>query len=262
MKAFSFFAALVLAVSSAWGVQRLDFVISPDSVATLEVYLPDKPNGQAFIMCPGGGYVGLCSDYEGRDMAPWFNANGVTFAVLNYRMPHGNCEQPLTDATAAMHLMRDHAAEWGLDQIGIGGASAGGHLAATMSTLYPDAKSRPDFTVLFYPVITMTGGTLPHLGSRDSLLGKDAQAALIDRFSCEKNVDANTPPAFLMLSADDSMVDPRNSLLYFDALTQHKVPAALHVYPIGEHGWGYHDSFTYKPQWKDELDKWMRELRR
>ncbi len=227
---------------------------------TITVYPASQPNGMAIIMCPGGGYYGLATHHEGHDMAAWFNAQGITYVVLTYRMPNGHKEVPLTDAEQAIRLVRQRANEWGINprQVGIMGASAGGHLAASLANLYTSNETRPDFQILFYPVISMKPG-ITHQGSHDNLLGKNPSADLEDQYSLEKRVTDKTPQTFLMLSADDETVIPQNSIDYFMALKRHHVPASLHVYPTGGHGWGYGDGFPYKRQWTGELEKWLRE---
>lgn len=227
---------------------------------TITVYPASQPNGMAIIMCPGGGYYGLATHHEGHDMAAWFNAQGITYVVLTYRMPNGHKEVPLTDAEQAIRLVRQRANEWGINprQVGIMGASAGGHLAASLANLYTSNETRPDFQILFYPVISMKPG-ITHQGSHDNLLGKNPSADLEDQYSLEKRVTDKTPQTFLMLSADDETVIPQNSIDYFMALKRHHVPVSLHVYPTGGHGWGYGDGFPYKRQWTGELEKWLRE---
>lgn len=235
---------------------RVANVIKP----SITVYKADKPNGVAIIMCPGGGYARLAMNHEGHDMAPWLNAQGITYIVLKYRMPNGHYEVPLSDAEQAIRLVRQHAKEWNIrpDRIGIMGASAGGHLAASLATLYSSNETRPDFQILFYPVISMVSG-VTHGGSRQNLLGNNPSQELEDKYTLEKQVNAHTPQAFIMLSADDGAVPPANGIHYFEALLQHQVPATLHVYPTGGHGWGFRDAFTYKRQWTGELEKWLRE---
>ena len=229
---------------------------------TLTVYPAARPNGMAIIMCPGGGYSRLAMNHEGHDMAPWLNTQGITYAVLKYRMPNGHHEVPLSDAEQAIRLLRGHAAEWGVNpqRVGIMGASAGGHLAASLATLYSSDKSRPDFQILFYPVISMQKG-ITHGGSRKNLLGESPSQKLEQKYSLERQVSPRTPQAFIMLSSDDDVVPPINGIGYFLALRDHKVPASLHAYPTGGHGWGFRDSFTYKRQWTEELEKWLRDGR-
>ncbi|WP_347075197.1 alpha/beta hydrolase, partial [Bacteroides uniformis] len=180
--------------------------------------------------------------------------------VLKYRMPNGHHEVPLSDAEQAIRMVREHAAEWGVNpqRVGIMGASAGGHLAASLATLYSSDKTRPDFQILFYPVISMQKG-VTHGGSRKNLIGENPSQELEQKYSLERQVSPRTPQAFIMLSSDDDAVPPINGIGYFLALRDHKVPASLHAYPTGGHGWGFRDNFTYKRQWTEELEKWLRE---
>lgn len=236
---------------------RVAGVVNP----TITVYRASKPNGMAIVACPGGGYVRLAMNHEGHDMADWFNAQGITYVVLKYRMPNGHHEVPRSDAEQAIRLVRQHASEWGVNpqRIGIMGASAGGHLAASVATLHSDASVRPDFQVLFYPVVSMQKG-ITHNGSRTALITEDASKELEQLYSLEQQVNAQTPPAFIMLSADDKSVIPQNSIGYFLALRKHGVSATMHIYPEGGHGWGFRDSFVYKSQWTSELTKWLQQL--
>lgn len=235
---------------------RVANVVNP----SITVFKSETPNSTTIIMCPGGGYARLAMNHEGFDMAPWMNAQGITYVVLKYRMPNGNHEVPLSDAEQAIRLVRQHASEWNVNpnKVGIMGASAGGHLASTLATHYSSKETRPDFQILFYPVITMNPA-VSHGGSRENLLGKSPSAELEKKFSNELQVTAETPKAFIMLSSDDRAVVPQNGVNYYMALVQNKVPAALHIYPIGGHGWGFRDNFIYKRQWTGELEKWLRE---
>lgn len=227
------------------------------SEATLTIYPASKPNGQAMIACPGGGYAGIATTHEGHDMATWFNTQGITYAVLHYRMPYGKHEIPLSDAHQAIRYMRKHASQWSINQIGIMGASAGGHLASTAATHFTE-DTRPDFQILFYPVVTMSDYT--HQGSKDNLLGKNPTDELVHLYSNEMQVNAQTPPAFIMHSSDDTVVPVANSINYYMNMVKQGVMATMHLYPIGGHGWGYNENFPYKSQWKNELEKWLREI--
>ncbi len=229
----------------------------------LYVYRPENPNGTAILMCPGGGYYGLAMTHEGTDMKDWFNSMGITYAVLKYRMPNGHHDVPLSDAEEAMRILRSHADEWGLDpnKIGVMGASAGGHLASTLATHYSSADTRPDFQILFYPVISFDP-EITHMGSRENLIGKDGSEDLVRLYSNELHVTPDTPVAFIMHSSDDKVVPVENTLRYFGALTANKVYSTLHIYPVGGHGWGFKDSFPYKMLWTLELTNWLQTLPR
>ena len=234
---------------------RVANVVNP----SITVYRPAKPNGMAVIMCPGGGYGRLAMDHEGHNMAAWFTTQGITYAVLKYRMPNGHNEVPLSDSQQALRIMRQHAQEWNVKKLGIMGSSAGGHLASTTATHFTDAETRPDFQILFYPVITMDPA-YTHMGSHDNLLGKNPSKELEQKYSNELQVTPQIPPAFILHSSDDTVVPVANSVNYYTALVKNKVPASLHTYPVGGHGWGYRDSFPYKRQWTGELEKWLREI--
>lgn len=234
-----------------------NFRVTNVSVPELYVYLPEKSNGGAVILCPGGAYALLAMDHEGMDLAPWFNERGYALIVLKYRMPNGNHEIPLADASEAIRIVRRHTDEWDIDphRVGIMGASAGGHLASTLATHF-DADTRPDFQILLYPVVTMQDA-FTHAGSRYNLLGADQTPEMIGFYSNERQVTAQTPPAFLILSDDDEAVPSRNSIDYYLALRACKVSCEMHVYPIGGHGWGFLDTFPYKTQWTTALSQWL-----
>ncbi|WP_321517528.1 alpha/beta hydrolase [uncultured Bacteroides sp.] len=234
---------------------RLSNVTNP----TITVYPAKGGNGKAIIMCPGGGYSRLAMDHEGYDMASWFNAQGITYVVLKYRLPNGHSDVPLSDAKKAITLVRQHAAEWGVNihKVGIMGASAGGHLASTLATHFT-ADTRPDFQILLYPVVTMDK-TYTHSGSRQNLIGSNPSKILETLYSNELQVTPSTPKAFIVLSNDDNAVPPLNSVNYYLALLKNKVSATMHIYPTGGHGFGFRDSFIYKRQWTEELEKWLRD---
>ena len=230
---------------------------------------PAKATGQSVVICPGGGYWLVAIGHEGHDFGRWFAENGITAAVLMYRMPNHRPEVPLEDAAEALRYMKEeYAPAHGITSVGIMGFSAGGHLAASTAVgalEYNGDKShraslRPDFAVLFYPVIT--GDALyAHKGSFDNLLGSDRTAELTDRYSAEKLVSATTPPTFMALSDDDGGVPPANSIRFYNALKEHKRPASIHIYPSGGHGWGFRDSFKYKSQWQQSLLEWLEGVR-
>lgn len=237
-----------------------DWIIGvSDPVMT--VFPAEKPNGTALLMCPGGAYCGLAFKHEGLDMADDLNKAGITLAVLKYRMPEGHWEVPADDARRALALLREHASEWGInpDRVGIGGASAGGHLASTVATHRPDSLTAPNFQVLIYPVISMREG-LTHQGSRDNLLGRNPSPELVDMYCNEDHVDAATPRAFIVATSDDDIVPVENSIAYFNALTKAGVPSSLHIYPAGGHGWAYTPRFDSQEQWVAELLHWLGSL--
>jgi len=231
--------------------------------AELTVYLPDakKATGRAIVCCPGGGYSHLAMDHEGHQWATFFNNQGIALIVLKYRMPHGNYVVPISDAEQAMKIVRQNAAEWHIDthNVGIMGFSAGGHLASTIAT-HSKGDAAPDFQILFYPVITMDLG-FTHKGSHDNLLGtnhdKKKLRKLEAEYSNDQQVNRTTPRAFLALSDDDKTVPAANGFGYYQQLYKHDVPASIHIYPSGGHGWGYRESFAYHYQMVFELKAWL-----
>ena len=231
--------------------------------AELTVYLPDakKATGRAIVCCPGGGYSHLAMDHEGHQWATFFNNQGIALIVLKYRMPHGNYVVPISDAEQAMKIVRQNAAEWHIDRnnVGIMGFSAGGHLASTIAT-HSTGDAAPNFQILFYPVITMDLG-FTHKGSHDNFLGeghsKKELRKLETEYSNDLQVNRTTPRAFLALSDDDKAVPAANGFGYYQQLYKHDVPASIHIYPSGGHGWGYRESFAYHYQMVFELKAWL-----
>ncbi|AWH86906.1 alpha/beta hydrolase [Flavobacterium album] len=247
-------------------------IISNVSVPTLTVYKPVKPSPMksSVIICPGGGYGILASGHEGADVARVLNSWGVTAFVLKYRLPNDATMNdksigPLQDVQRALQMVREHAAEWNIDvsKIGVMGFSAGGHLAATASTHFdkgvidnPENISlRPDFSILIYPVISFSN-SLTHAGSRENLLGKIASPNQALFYSNELAVTAQTPPAFLVHSADDDLVPVGNSIAYYKALQEYKIFSEMILYPHGGHGYGM-DNKTTEDKWMDRLKEWM-----
>jgi acetyl esterase/lipase len=255
----------------------------PDmNVPTVSVFVPkEKPNGTAVVICPGGGYGMLAVGHEGKDVAEWLNARGVTAFVLRYRIvqfdrPGPLHPAPMLDVQRAIRLVRHHAKEYKLDpkRVGVWGFSAGGHLASTAATHFDSGKNdgdeidkqscRPDFAVLSYPVITFSGKAL-HAGSRRALIGDNADEKLIELYSNEKQVTKETPPTFLFHTEEDTGVPPENSRLFATACKKHGVPVEVLIVPKGPHGVGLGTS--YPPgiaktmpdlkKWPEKLEAWM-----
>lgn len=221
---------------------------------------PAKATGQAAVLCPGGGYKYVSLYREGHEIGQWLAENGITAVALKYRVPNGHCEVPLEDVGAALKYLREHAAEYGVDpaRIGIFGFSAGGHLAASASTLLPEAE-RPAFAVLVYPVITAEAGKC-HKGSFDQLLGKDRTAEEEAQWSLQNRVTESTPTTLLLLADDDKTVPPVNSILYYEALKRNGIKASLHVYPNGGHGGGFNPERPYRKAWRKDVLDWLSTL--
>ena len=246
-------------------VVRVSKVTKPE----LYVYQPVKPSGAAVIICPGGGYGILAIDKEGHDIAKKFQEIGVTAFVLKYRLPSDlimkdKSTGPLQDALQAIYLVRKNASVLGIDvnRVGIMGFSAGGHLASTASTHFADMKIenqenislRPSFSILIYPVITF--GQYTHGGSVKNLLGETPTEEQRKYFSSERQVTAQTPPAFLVHANNDKSVPVQNSLRYNEALVKNNVAAEMHVYQAGGHGFGLNNKTT-ADDWFERLKNWL-----
>lgn len=244
-----------------------------NATAELMVFLPKEEirTSVAMVICPGGGYKHLSMKHEGEDMARWLNEQGITAVVLKYRMPNGHHRIPLADAQRAIRWLRGRAEDWGIDphKIGIAGFSAGGHVASTLATHFDDGNAkaqdrlarlscRPDFVVLLYPVISMKNG-LTHAGSRKALLGPQPAQEIIEKYSNELQVSAKTPPVFLVHCDDDATVPALNSVVFYQALKKHRIPAVMYIFPKGGHGWGMRPGFAYYPEWTGLLQKWLEE---
>lgn len=258
-------------IDTSWmksGILIVDHITKP----TLTIFEPtaEKKNGTAVIICPGGGYGVIAAGHEGADVAKVFNDAGVTAFVLRYRLPKVECMDhkeyvPLMDAQQAIFLVRSHAQQYHIDpnKIGIMGFSAGGHLASTAGTHFKpvnkelaNADLRPDFMLLIYPVISFNE-EIGHMGSRDNLLGKNPDKKLVHLFSNEEQVTGQTPPTFLVHASDDDGVNPENSVRFYQALLKNKVPAELHLYERGGHGFGLHNTSTNEDWFKSCLE-WMK----
>ena len=241
---------------------------------SLTFYLPDaaKAVGTGVIVCPGGGYVNLAMDHEGRQVAEWMNSLGIAAFVLKYRLgPRYHHPAMIDDAHQAIRIVRSRAAEFGIspDRLGIMGFSAGGHLASTVATHFdpPDPSAadpidrfsdRPDFVVLVYPVITMKDN-IAHSGSRQNLLGANPDPAMVEHYSSELHVTPNTPPTFLVHARDDH-VSCQNSILFHDALVANKVPTELHLFDTGGHGFGLGSGKPEPSTWPGLCAKWIAQL--
>jgi acetyl esterase/lipase len=229
-----------------------------------------KANGAAVLVCPGGGYGVVASDHEGKQVAEWLNSLGVAAFVLQYRLgPRYHHPAPLQDAQRAIRLVRSRAAEWGVDpaRVGILGFSAGGHLASTAGTHFEQGQpddtdpverqgSRPDFLILGYRVISLVHPQV-HVGSRDNLVGKDADLKLLELLSNESQVTARTPPTFLFHTDEDTGVPVEHSLVFYEALRRAKVPAELHVFVKGPHGVGLAPNDAALSVWPSLCPAWM-----
>jgi acetyl esterase/lipase len=261
--------------SDSTDIVRISMVQSPQ----IAVFIPSKKSatGQAVVICPGGGYGILAYNWEGTDVAKWFNSKGVTAIVLKYRLPNSKSnivphQSPLMDAQRAIRIVRANADKWNIkkDRVGIMGFSAGGHLASTAGTHFDNGNanssdsierlsSRPDFMILMYPVITMSKPTM-HSGSRNNLIGEKADVQLANFYSGELNVTKETPPTFLVHATDDKGVPVENSIMFYQALKDKNVPAEMHLYPRGGHGFGLAIGIPGTESWTERCIDWLRNL--
>lgn len=241
----------------------------------LYVFRPkEKTSDAAVIICPGGGYAILAIDHEGYDIAKWFNDRGVTAFVLKYRLPQPNLFynseiRPLQDAQRAIQIVRCNAGKYGVspDRIGIMGFSAGGHLAATASTHFKtqvgeitdsSLNVRPDFSLLIYPVITFSN-SITHSDTRKNLIGTNPSVEKIEFYSNEHHVTEETPPTFLISTMDDG-VSVENSILYFLACKKNGVPAEMHIYEKGGHGYALKKKGRGPVEtWADRMEDWLKD---
>ena len=277
-------SALLLAADPApetirlWG-DKVPAAVGDDEKdpPTLTVYrpAPDKANGCAVVVCPGGGYGFLAMGHEGTDIADWLTKRGVTAFVLKYRIakktrPGPLQPAPMLDVQRAIRTARAKAKDFGVDpnRVGVWGFSAGGHLASTAATHFDDGKPdasdpvervscRPDFAILSYPVISMQPG-ITHGGSRRNLIGDNPDPKLVELYSNERQVTARTPPTFLFHTTADTAVLPENSILFYEALRKAKVPAELHIYEKGPHGVGLAPKDPVLSTWGQRLEDWLK----
>jgi len=246
--------------------------LSKVSQPTLTLFLADSKtaNGTSVIICPGGGYLHLAINKEGYKIAKWFNSLGISAFVLKYRLPSDLIMKdksigPLQDAQEALRTVRRNAEKWKIDpnKIGIMGFSAGGHLAATLSTKFDDnvyaitdtSSARPDFSILMYPVISMQD-EITHKGSKKYLLGENPSSELTEKYSNEKQVKNNTPKTFIVHATDDKVVPVENSINYYLALKQNQIPVEMHIYENGGHGFGLGVKGT-NINWPLACEKWL-----
>lgn len=261
MKKISMLLMGALFCGSAIAKEPIVVPLYGDSIqgVNMYVYPAENPTGIAIVGCPGGGYTMKAIEHEGHEFAPWLNENGITYAVVDYRLPEGVCDVPSSDVMEAMRIMRRNADAWGVSRLGIMGFSAGGHLASTVAT-HATGDAHPDFQILFYPVITMTPSYTHHM-THDLLLGDNPSALLEAYYSSELQVDANTPPCLIFSSWDDVTVPIENTINYARALVAAGVPSSVYIFPEGNHGWGFHDSFKFKPVWQQLFIDWVKNYR-
>ncbi len=232
--------------------------------ANMVCFLPEKPSGRAIVGIPGGGYSMLSNTHEGTQWSTWLNQQGIAYFVVNYRLPNGDRTIPIGDVEKAFRIVRDSAAVWNIQprNVGIMGFSAGGHLASVISTL-SDYEVRPDFSILFYPVISMDE-RVSHKWSCINFLGKEGQkdAELVRKYSTQNSVRRHlTPPAIILTASDDRLVPPvTNGVAYYSAMRNAGNDCAMYIYPSGDHGWGVGPWFKYHDQMLNDLGNWLNNL--
>jgi len=245
--------------------QRVYAVDNP----SITPFWPQQPNGAAVVIFPGGGYVRLAIDHEGYDIARWFAQRGVAAFVAKYRMQEYGFPAPLLDGLRAVRLVRKNAVAWGIDpgKIGVVGFSAGGHLAASVTTRFgfgqqndplADISARPDFAVLGYPVIDLEGPDA-HAGSRKALLGEKPDARLLHDNSLQFQVTDKVPPVFMLHGVGDQAVKVTNSLAFFTEVQKYNQQSELHIYQTGIHGVGMIQGQGSVSRWPQALEAWLHE---
>jgi acetyl esterase/lipase len=263
MKKLISFGLLLLAVTmQAQTARKFTLNLTDDGKAQMVCFLPQNPSGKAIVAVPGGGYSMLSNTHEGYLASDWLNQQGIAYFVVNYRLPEGDRSKPIGDVEGGIRIVRDSAAVWGINphDVGIMGFSAGGHLASVIST-HSDFEVRPDFTILFYPVISMDE-RVSHKWSCVNFLGKEGQKnpALVRDFSTMNSVRRHlTPPALIISASDDRLVPfITNGLEYYKAMRREGNDCAMLVYPTGDHGFGFGPWFKYHDLLLEELGTWLK----
>lgn len=263
MKKLISFGLLLLAVTmQAQTARKFTLNLTDDGKAQMVCFLPQNPSGKAIVAVPGGGYSMLSNTHEGYLASDWLNQQGIAYFVVNYRLPEGDRSKPIGDVEGGIRIVRDSAAVWGINphDVGIMGFSAGGHLASVIST-HSDFEVRPDFTILFYPVISMDE-RVSHKWSCVNFLGKEGQKdpALVRDFSTMNSVRRHlTPPALIISASDDRLVPfITNGLEYYKAMRREGNDCAMLVYPTGDHGFGFGPWFKYHDLLLEELGMWLK----
>ena len=253
---------MLVASSEAQTARKFTLNLTDDGKAQMVCFLPQTPSGKAVVGVPGGGYSVLSNTHEGTMASDWMNKQGLAYFVVNYRLPNGDRTIPMGDVQKGIRIVRDSASIWGINphDVGIMGFSAGGHLASVVSTL-SDFDARPDFSILFYPVISMDE-RVSHKWSCINFLGEEGHKdpQLVRQYSTNNAVRRHlTPPAFIVMSSDDNLVPPvTNGLAYYTAMRNAGNECALYVYPTGGHGYGFGPWFAYRDEMLSTLGKWLK----
>jgi acetyl esterase/lipase len=247
--------------SSDKTARKFTLNLTDDGAAQMVCFLPQTPSGKAIVGVPGGGYSMLSNSHEGYLASDWLNSQGIAYFVVNYRLPDGDRTKPMGDVQKGIRTVRDSAGVWGINphDVGIMGFSAGGHLASVVSTL-SDYDARPDFTILFYPVISMDE-RVSHKWSCINFLGEEGHKdpQLVKQYSTQNAVRRHlTPPAIILTASDDRLVPPvTNGVAYYSAMRNAGNECAMYIYPTGDHGFGFGPWFKYHDQMLTDLGNWL-----
>ena len=252
---------LVAALAQAQTARKFTLNLTDDGKAQMVCFLPSTPSGKAIVGVPGGGYSVLSNTHEGYLASEWLNGQGISYFVVNYRLPNGDRTLPISDVENGIRIVRDSAAVWGINphDVGIMGFSAGGHLASVIST-HAAFDVRPDFSILFYPVISMDEA-VSHKWSCRNFLGEEGQKnpELVRDFSTQNAVRRHlTPPALIIMASDDRLVPPvTNGVQYYSAMRNAGNACAMYIYPTGDHGFGFGPWFKYHDQMLTDIGNWL-----
>ena len=263
MKKLILFSLLLFGLSAQAQTARIFTLdLTADGKAQMVCFLPANPSGKAIVGVPGGGYSVLSNNHEGTMASGWLNEQGISYFVVNYRLPEGDRTKPMGDVMQGIRIVRDSASVWGINphDVGIMGFSAGGHLASVIST-HADFDVRPDFSILFYPVISMDE-RVSHKWSCVNFLSEEGQKdpQLVHDFSTMNVVRSHlTPPAVIITASDDRLVPfVTNGLEYYKAMRNAGNDCAMFVYPTGDHGFGFGPWFKYHDQLLTDLGNWLK----
>lgn len=252
---------LIATLAQAQTARKFTLNLTDDGKAQMVCFLPTAPSGKAIVGIPGGGYSVLSNTHEGYLASDWLNGQGISYFVVNYRLPNGDRTLPMSDVENAIRTVRDSAAVWGINphDVGIMGFSAGGHLASVIST-HAAFDVRPDFSILFYPVISMDEA-VSHKWSCRNFLGEEGQKnpELVRDFSTQNAVRRHlTPPALIIMASDDRLVPPvTNGVQYYAAMRNAGNECAMYIYPTGDHGFGFGTWFKYHDQMLTDIGNWL-----
>ena len=257
---------LMLAMSmQAQTARKFTLDLTSDGKAQMVCFLPENPSGRAIVGVPGGGYSVLSNSHEGYLASDWLNKQGIAYFVVNYRLPNGDRTIPVSDVEQGFRTVRDSAKVWRINpnDVGIMGFSAGGHLSSVISTMSP-FEVRPNFSILFYPVISMDE-RVSHKWSCINFLGEEGHKdkQLVQQYSTQNAVRSHlTPPACIISASDDRLVPVvTNGVQYFSAMRNAGNECTMYIYPSGDHGFGFGPWFKYHNQMLNDLGNWLKSIK-